>query len=43
MDENRSVKGFDQIADLPDSYVLADGLTFPIGKKLPIWIVGFTY
>ena len=43
MDENRSVQGFDQIADLPDSYVLADGLTFLIGKKLPIWIVGFTY
>lgn len=36
-------KTFDQIADIPDSYVLADSMEFPIGKKLPIWIVGFLY
>ena len=36
-------KSFKQIADLPDSYVLADSLDFPIGKKLPIWLMGFLY
>lgn len=36
-------KTFDQIADMPDSYVLADNMEFPIGKKLPIWLVGLTY
>jgi len=36
-------KSFDQIADLPNSYVLADNLEMPIGKKLPLWIVGLLY
>jgi predicted AAA+ superfamily ATPase len=36
-------KSFEQIADIPDSYVLADSMIFPIGKKLPLWIVGFLY
>lgn len=36
-------KSFDQIADVPDSYVLADSMEYPIGKKLPIWLVGLTY
>lgn len=36
-------KTFDQIADLPNSYVLADMMEFPIGKKLPLWIVGMVY
>ena len=36
-------KTFDQIADMPDSYVLADMLEYPIGKKLPLWIVGLMY
>lgn len=36
-------KTFDQIADVPNSYVLADSMEFPIGKKLPIWLVGMTY
>lgn len=36
-------KSFDQIADIPDSYVLADAMEYPIGKKLPLWIVGLTY
>jgi len=36
-------KSFDQIADVPDSYVLADSMEYPVGKKLPIWIVGLTY
>lgn len=36
-------KSFEQIADIPDSYVLADSMMFSIGKKLPLWIVGFLY
>ena len=32
-----------QIADIPDSYILADMMEHPIGKKLPLWIVGLTY
>lgn len=36
-------KSFDQIADIPDSYIFADSMEFPIGKKLPLWLVGFLY
>lgn len=36
-------KPFDQIADIPNSYVLADSIEFPIGKKLPLWLAGFLY
>lgn len=36
-------KSFDQIADLPNSFVLADSIESPIGKKLPLWIVGLLY
>ena len=36
-------KSFEQIADLPHSYILADGIEHPIGKKLPLWIVGLLY
>ena len=36
-------KSFDQIANMPDSYILADSMEYPIGKKLPIWLVGMTY
>lgn len=36
-------KTFDQIADLPDSYIFADGIEFPIGKKLPLYLAGFLY
>ena len=31
-----------RIADLPDSFILADNLEFATGKKLPLWIVGLT-
>ncbi len=27
----------------PNSYILADSMEFPIGKKLPLWIVGLLY
>lgn len=36
-------KSFDQIANLPDSYILADNMEFPVGKKLPIWLIGMLY
>jgi len=36
-------KTFDQIADVPNSYILADMLEYPIGKKLPLWLIGLTY
>ncbi len=36
-------KSFDQIAGMPDSYVLADDIEYPKGNKLPIWMVGLLY
>lgn len=38
-----SDKSFDQIADVPDSYVLADAIEYPVGKKLPLWMAGLIY
>ena len=36
-------KSFEQIADIPNSFILADAIEYPIGKKLPLWIVGLLY
>ena len=36
-------KSFEQIANIPDSYVLADSMEFAVGKKLPLWIIGLLY
>lgn len=36
-------KGYSQIADHPDSYVIADDLEIGNGNKLPIWLLGFLY
>lgn len=36
-------KTFKQIADIPNSYILADNIEYATGKKLPLWIVGLTY
>ena len=36
-------KTFDQIADLPNSYILADDIESPHGNKLPLWMVGLIY
>ena len=36
-------KSFEQIRDLPDSFVAADGLEFGIGNKIPLWLFGFLY
>lgn len=36
-------KTFNQIADIPDSYIFADMMEYPVGKKLPLWLAGMTY
>lgn len=34
-------KGFSQIADIENSFVLSDNIEYPSGNKLPLWILGF--
>lgn len=36
-------KTHQQIADLPDSFVVRDGLEIPVGKTLPLWMFGCLY
>ena len=36
-------KGFKQIADIPDSFILADDIEMPCRNKLPLWMIGFMY
>jgi predicted AAA+ superfamily ATPase len=36
-------KDFQQIANVADSFILADDMETAIGKKLPVWVVGFDY
>ena len=36
-------KNFSQVANVPDSYILADNIETAIGHKLPIWAIGFLY
>ena len=36
-------KDYEQIADQPNSYILADDMDFPYGHKLPQWIIWFLY
>ena len=36
-------KGFNQIKDLPDSYVAADDIEAGFGNKIPLWLFGFLY
>lgn len=36
-------KDFQQIANVADSFILADDMETAIGNKLPIWVVGFDY
>ena len=38
-----SGKTFDQIADLPDSYLAIDGIETGSGKRIPLWVFGFLY
>ena len=36
-------KKFDQIADIPNSYVVNDDVETGIGNKIPLWLFGFLY
>ncbi len=36
-------KGFSQIADKPDSFVIADNIETGVGNKIPMWLLGFLY
>lgn len=36
-------KGFSQIADLPNSFVVNDGIAVGHGSKIPLWLFGFLY
>ena len=36
-------KGFKQIADLPNSFVVNDNVDVGIGNKIPLWLFGFLY
>ena len=36
-------KGFSQIAGVKESYVLADDIESPSGRKIPLWMLGFIY
>jgi len=36
-------KTYEQIAGIPDSYILADDIETPLGHKIPIWAIGFLY
>lgn len=36
-------KGFTQIRDIPDSFVVADDIEFGFGNKIPLWLFGFRY
>ncbi|MDE6449668.1 MAG: hypothetical protein K2L41_06260 [Muribaculaceae bacterium] len=38
-----SKKGFSQIADKPDSFVIADNIETGYGNKIPAWLFGFLY
>jgi len=36
-------KSFDQVKDIPDSFVVADDMEVGRGNKIPLWIFGFLY
>jgi predicted AAA+ superfamily ATPase len=36
-------KSFEQVADIPDSFIFADRIELSVGKKLPLWMAGLTY
>ena len=36
-------KGFDQIKDIPNSFVVQDGVETGFGNKIPLWLFGFLY
>ena len=36
-------KGFSQIKDIQDSFVVNDGVEIGISSKIPLWLFGFLY
>jgi predicted AAA+ superfamily ATPase len=36
-------KGFKQIKDIPNSFVVADNIEIGFGSKIPLWLFGFLY
>lgn len=36
-------KKTDQIRGVEDSYIIADGIEFGTGRKIPVWLLGFMY
>ncbi|MBQ3657611.1 MAG: hypothetical protein II956_12315 [Bacteroidales bacterium] len=38
-----SGKTFRQIANVPNSYILADDIEMPRGNKISIWMIGMLY
>jgi len=36
-------KGFEQIKDLPNSYVVSDDIEVGFGNRIPLWLFGFLY
>ncbi len=36
-------KSFDQIADIPNSFLAIDDIEYAVGNKIPLWLFGFLY
>ncbi len=36
-------KSFKQIANIPNSFVVADDIEIGFGAKIPLWLFGFLY
>nr|WP_314372817.1 hypothetical protein [uncultured Campylobacter sp.] len=36
-------KNFEQIKDIPSSYIAADDIEVGFGSKIPLWLFGFLY
>jgi len=36
-------KGFKQIKNIPNSFVVADNIEIGFGAKIPLWLFGFLY
>ena len=39
----RKDKSFEQVAGLPNSYIMADRMEYAVGKKIPLWLAGMLY
>lgn len=36
-------KGYNQIKDMPKSYIVSDDIEIGSGNKIPLWLFGFLY